>query len=394
MSFRVWLSARFFLFFLTWSSYLSYWGIWLLASGFGATDVTAIVTVGLLARSFSIAFVYPFLCRVTSLRRLSQALAWGAAGLSTLYLTHPHLGSMIGVSILVGISYPLLMPLSETLATIGAASGKVDYGSVRYFGSAGFIVGLGVSGVVGRQYGDGALVRVFVVGCLLLALADVVRPAGFPADRVTATGGGRRRLLRNRAYALSLGSSVLLQGAHAAYYAFGAEYFTRLGISSINVSLMLALAVGCELLLFKYAGPLLGHRSVPVLFAAAAAISVLRWGLLAAPLPLAFVVLSQTLHAGSFALAHIAHARSVQSHVPKELWATAQALYTALAISLGVAAITAAAGPLYAASPHWAFLAMAAVCLPCFLLARLQAKTPGTREVPSAVRRTDPAPRA
>ncbi|MEU6970466.1 MFS transporter [Kitasatospora aureofaciens] len=373
MSFRVWLSARFFLFFLTWSSYLSYWGVWLLASGFGPTEVTAIITAGLVSRSISIAVVFPMLCRTIPLRRLSQLLAWTATALSPLYLTDPQFGSMLVVSVLVGISYPLLMPLSETLATIGAANGQVDYGSVRYFGSAGFLFGLCVSGVVGRLAGSGALVGVFVVGCLLLAVADLVSPVGFPTV-TTVASGGRVRLLRNRVYTLGLGSSVLLQGAHAAYYAFGAEYFSRLGVSSINVSLMLALAVGCELLLFKYAGPLLGGYPVPVLFAAAAAISVLRWGLLAVPMPLAFVVLTQTLHAGTFALTHLAHARCVQSHVPEDLWPNAQALYAGLAIGLGVAAVTAVTGPLYTASPHWAFLAMAVVCLPCFLLVRLQVK--------------------
>ncbi|MFB7125888.1 hypothetical protein DR950_37215 [Kitasatospora xanthocidica] len=373
MSFRVWLSARFFLFFLTWSSYLSYWGVWLLASGFGPTEVTAVITAGLLSRSVSIAVVFPVLCRTVPLRRLSQLLAWTATALSPLYLTHPQFPSMMVVSVLVGVSYPLLMPLSETLATIGAANGQVDYGSVRYFGSAGFLFGLGVSGVVGRTVGSGALVGVFVVGCLLLALADLAHPVGFPTV-ATVAGGGRGRLLRNRVYALGLGSSVLLQGAHAAYYAFGVEYFGRLGVSSINVSLMLALAVGCELLLFKYAGPMLGRYPVPVLFAAAAVLSVLRWGLLAVPMPLVCVVLTQTLHAGTFALTHVAHARCVQGHVPEDLWSDAQALYAGLAIGLGVAAVTAVTGPLYAASPHWAFLAMAAVCLPCFLLVRWQVR--------------------
>ncbi|MEV1069686.1 MFS transporter [Streptomyces sp. NPDC050263] len=374
MPLRVWLSARFFLFFLTWSSYLSYWGVWLLASGFRATQVTTVVTVGLVARSFSIAFLYPLLCRLTSLRRLSRALVWTAAGLSTLYLTDPGFGPMIAVSVLVGLAYPLLMPLSETLATIGAADGHVDYGSVRYFGSAGFIVGLGISGGIERQFGDTALVYVFVVGCSVMALADLVRPTTFPEGRTAVAGGGRRRLLRQPGYALALGNSVLLQGAHAAYYAFGAEYFRTLGVSSVQVSLMLALAVTCELLLFKYAGRLLGRRSVPVLFATAAGISLLRWGLLAAPVPVTVVVLTQTLHAGTFALTHIAHVRSVQEHVPKQLWATAHGLYAALAISLGVAAVTTVTGPLYAASPHWAFLCMAAVCLPCLPLAHVQAR--------------------
>ncbi|MFI2609225.1 MFS transporter [Kitasatospora sp. NPDC018619] len=373
MSFRVWLSARFFLFFLTWSSYLSYWGVWLLASGFGATEVTAVITAGLLSRSVSIAVVFPVLCRTVPLRRLSRLVAWTATALAPLCLTHPQFPAMMALAVLIGISYPLLMPLSETLATSGAASGQVDYGSVRYFGSAGFLVGLGVSGVVGRTAGDGALVWVFVVGCLLLALADVARPTGFPTV-ATVAGGGRGRLLRNRVYLLGLGSSVLLQGAHAAYYAFGVEYFGRFGVSSINVSLMLALAVGCELLLFKYAGPVLGRYPVPALFAAAAALSLLRWGLLAVPVPLLVVVLTQTLHAGTFALTHVAHARCVQEHVPEELWSDAQALYSGLAIGLGVAAVTAVTGPLYTLSPHWAFLAMAVVCLPCFLLVRRQVR--------------------
>ncbi|WP_411079786.1 MFS transporter [Streptomyces sp. cmx-18-6] len=375
MSFRVWLSARFFLFFLTWSVYLSYWGIWLLDAGFGGTDVALIVTSGLISRSLSVAFLYPLLCRLASLRTLAQVLAWGSAVTSLLYLGAPNLASMVAVSVLVGVCYPLIMPLSETLATIGAESGQADYGAVRYWGSAGFIVGLGLCGLVDGRYGADALVWVFIAGCAVMAVVGVFPPSGVVLGLTPPARAARRTLLAHRPYALILTISVLLQGSHGMYYAFGAAYFGGLGVSPTGVSLLLVLAVAAELLLFKYAVPLLGGRSVPALFVLAAAASVLRWGVLALPLPPAVLVLTQVLHAGTFALTHFAHAQAVRLHLPQNLWATAHGLYAAVAMSLGTAAMTAIAGPLYASSPRLAFLVMAVLCVPCLLLGRTLARS-------------------
>ncbi|MFJ8043956.1 MFS transporter [Kitasatospora sp. NPDC096147] len=393
MSFRVWLSARFFLFFLTWSVYLSYWGVWLLDAGFDGTDVALIVTAGLLARSASVAFLYPLLCRIAPLGRLAQLLAWGSAATSLLYLAPAGLPSMVAVSVLVGLCYPLIMPLSETLATIGAQTGRADYGAVRYWGSAGFIAGLGLCGLLESAYGSPVLVWVFVGGCLLMALVGLVPPSGVELGPAPPARAAKRTLLGHRPYLLVLAVSVLLQGTHGIYYAFGAAYFGGLGVSHAGVSLLLGLAVAAELLLFKYALPLLGARSVPALFALAAVASVLRWGLLAAPLPVAVLVASQVLHAGTFALTHFAHAQAVRLHLPQNLWATAHGLYAAVAMSLGSAVMTAVAGPLYSGSPRLAFLVMAALCLPGLLLCRaLAGALRGARPEPAAPVPATPTP--
>ncbi|MEU6484933.1 MFS transporter [Streptomyces sp. NPDC046887] len=389
MSFRAWLSARFFLFFLTWSVYLAYWGIWLLGSGFRATDVGVIVTAGLVSRSISVAYLYPLLCRLASLRLLAGLLAWGSAVLSLLYLTATELTSMVLVSVLVGACYPLIMPLSETLATVGAEEGHADYGSVRYWGSAGFIVGLAISGLVDAAAGSDALVWEFIAGCTLLAVVGLIQPRGVVLGRVDPGRGGRRGLLANRTYLLCLVVSLLLQGAHGVYYAFGASYLGSLGVSHLGVSVLLAFPVVFELLLFKYAVRLLGKRTLPGLFALATAASLLRWGMLALPLPLSLVIASQVLHAGTFALTHFAHAQAVRLHVPQNLWATAHGLYASVAMSLGVGLATAAAGPVYAGSPRAAFLVMAVMCLPCLPLAgALAASLRNRRTVTESVEAT------
>ena len=73
--------------------------------------------------------------------------------------------------------------------------------------------------------------------------------------------------------------------------------------------------------------------------------------------------LLQSLHAVSFASAHLALMHFIRLNVPTSLRNTAQGLYTALAGGVLLSSATWISGPLYAAFGGRAFLAMAMLCL-------------------------------
>ena len=75
------------------------------------------------------------------------------------------------------------------------------------------------------------------------------------------------------------------------------------------------------------------------------------------------LVCVQTLHAFTFGAAHLGAIDFIAKAVPPAFSATAQSLYSALVMGLGLGLMLLASGPLYAALAGAAYLSMAAAAL-------------------------------
>ena len=386
-----WLSVRFFLFFVTWSVFLSFWGIWLTGRGFSAGNVGLIITTGLIGRSVGVALIYPVLSQHVSSLTLARTLPWVSAVLATMYLPAGGLAQLLTVSAVFGLAYPMLLPLHETIATVNAGTtGRTSYGHMRAYGSAGFIVGTAVAGAANQVFGSAALLRVFLLGLVLLGVSGALpvttatatapegvplpptapAPEGVPLVSAAPAASAWRALAANHGYVLSLASAVLLQGAHGAYYAYGAIMLRGMGLSPVAVALTLVIAPLSELLLFRFASRFVSKLGVAGLYLLATVASVIRWSCLALVAnPIVFAV-AQLLHAGTYGLTQLAFTHTVQNHVRSADTSAAQGAYAALAMGLGLGALTEVAGYLYEISPRLAFAVMALLCLPCLLLQR------------------------
>jgi MFS transporter, PPP family, 3-phenylpropionic acid transporter len=80
-------------------------------------------------------------------------------------------------------------------------------------------------------------------------------------------------------------------------------------------------------------------------------------------------MLVEPLHGMTFALFHLAGVRVIGATVPRDLAATAQALYGTVAAGAATALLTLASGFLYAWLDGQAFFAMAALCAAAMPLA-------------------------
>ena len=85
-------------------------------------------------------------------------------------------------------------------------------------------------------------------------------------------------------------------------------------------------------------------------------------------------ILTQTLHAVSFGVAHFAFIRYIFQKLDPVNIPSAQGMYAALGMSLSVALLTFAGGYLYEIAPGYAFLGMAASSFPAVLLVLLTRK--------------------
>ena len=178
-----------------------------------------------------------------------------------------------------------------------------------------------------------------------------------------------RSLWSIKGFPLVLLIVILLQGAHASYYNYGYIYLQDLGVSKYYIGMIINIGVLFEILYFAKADNLFGKWKPASLLILASVGSTLRW-LLVAFFPNVWIfILSQSLHALSFGVAHYAFILYITQKLPKEQIPNAQGVYSALALSWSTAILTLLGGSLYEISPSYAFLGMIICTIPALLLA-------------------------
>jgi MFS transporter, PPP family, 3-phenylpropionic acid transporter len=91
-----------------------------------------------------------------------------------------------------------------------------------------------------------------------------------------------------------------------------------------------------------------------------------RWGVLALTVDVVALGLVQPLHGFTFALLHLAAMRIIGDTVPRDLAATAQAVYNLVAVGGATAVLLLLSGWLYAHFGAAGFWGMAALCVAAF----------------------------
>jgi PPP family 3-phenylpropionic acid transporter len=119
--------------------------------------------------------------------------------------------------------------------------------------------------------------------------------------------------------------------AHTSLYAFFSLYLVSIGYTKSAVGLVWAVGVLAEVAWFWFQGGWLARLSTHAWLLIAAAVSVVRFGAIAAfganPV---LLVLAQCLHAVTFAAQHSSCIAVINRHFPGRLRGRGQALYTVL----------------------------------------------------------------
>ena len=252
------------------------------------------------------------------------------------------------------------MPLNETAASAWQKQIGLDYGRARLCGSGAYILGALLSGWVVAQFGAEQLIYLMVV--LLLVHGVMQLPQAVPALQNRAVASqeaslGYMALLRQPETRGMLLAVSLIQGSHAAYYAYGVIYWQSAGLAPQQISWLWSVAVVAEIVLFFFSRRLLGGVEIVRLMKISALLTMGRWLLMAATVNPWLLLAVQMMHAAGFSLSHFTMVRFIVGH-PEKNMAKLQALYIGLASCVVVALLTLLAGGLYKLQPSWAFVAM------------------------------------
>lgn len=361
-------------FFFTWGIFLPYWTGWLtIEKGLTVTSASIIMSAGMIVRSFSTLLLFPFLTRRIALIRVMKWLSITALLLAFLYIPSSSFTSLLIITILFSIAYPIILPTVESGASLLMRTEQIHYGKSRSFGSIGYMIALLLVGAATAIWDARAILYLMLFGLASISLFSTrSSPAVLGQEPVKIAhqkrGADFKKLLSSKPFVVILMLAILLQGAHASYYNYGYIFLDDLGVNSFYIGLILNVAILLEIIFFTQADKLLANMKVSTMFLIAGIGSTIRWSLIYFfPITAVFIV-TQLFHAVSFGVAHFAFIRYISEKVPTNLIPAAQGIYAALAMSLSIAILTFFGGYLYDISPNLAFLGMIACTIPAVII--------------------------
>ncbi|MER2048871.1 MAG: MFS transporter [Solibacillus sp.] len=373
-----WLAKNFFMFFITWGIFLPYWTGWLINDKeLTVSEASIIMGFGLVARALSTMFIFPFVSKVMSNKNVLIFFTASSLVVTLLYIPINSFGGLFLMTLLFSAFYPALLPAVESSASTLMQHRSIHYGKARSFGSFGFVVAVLIISMISGMYGEQMILWMMIVGLAALLIIQFM-PAPQVLSLVPVKENGKtlsmKGLFKVKSFIIVLFVVILLQGAHASYYNYGYIYLQELNVNPFYIGMILNVAVIFEILYFYKADTFLTKWKPSSLMLVAAIGSSVRWILVYAFPNMPMFILSQALHALSFAMAHYAFIRYISKALPQEQIPNAQGIYSALAMSLSAAILTLLGGALYEIEPGLAFLGMIICTVPAILLILLTKK--------------------
>ncbi len=329
------LSAYYFFYFAFVGAFSPYFTLYLQSLALSASDIAILMSLMQLMRVLA-PNLWGWLAEHLGMRiaivRASALMS--LAGFSIFFLTSGFSGLFAAMA-LMAFFWSAALPLVESVTFLHLGTQGHRYGSIRVWGSIGFIIAvLGLGYLLDFMPIDGMLwvTAAVLVGILLCAL---VVPEAASASTHRAAASLRETLRRPEVRAL-LGACFLMSAAHGALYVFYSIYLVELGYAKSLVGWMWTLGVLAEIVVFMFMPRLTKRFSLRAILLFSFACAVLRfvmigWGADS----LAVLVGAQLLHGATFGAYHAAAIAVVNLWFPGRLQSRGQALYGSLSFGAG-----------------------------------------------------------
>jgi PPP family 3-phenylpropionic acid transporter len=343
---RTIISIQYALYFGTLGVFLPYFNLYCHHLGFSGVQIGALSSLrsvvlvvfslawGAVADRFQIRKALYVLCNVVS------TLVW------SFYFMADTFWAMFVVTACYGVFYAPVIAFLETFSMDLLAGGKSAYGRIRVWGSMAFIV---VVTTVGWALGwlPIAAILVFIFsGGVLLSLVALKMPeapgkASAPSFRKSIKAFIHQRVL------VFLFCAFLMLAGHGAYYGFFSIYLESLGFGSSFIGVAWALAIIAEIVVMINSRRIFAYVSLEKALAIAFIIAVFRWVLLGTLQAWYAILLLQILHAGTYAVFHMASILYMDHLSPEHAKTLGQSINNAVTYGLGLMAGFFISGVLY-----------------------------------------------
>jgi len=341
-------------------THLPFFTVWLKAVGIDAFWIGVITAVPPVTRFTVLPFVTALAERRHALRGAIMVTAFATAfGFCILGSQHQPVLVFLAYAVTCCLWTPMV-PLTDAYALRGVARYGLNYGPLRLWGSAAFVAGALVCGMLVDVIAAKNLIWVIASVAALGAFVGLgLQPMGKPKP-VANIRHGAGALLRDPGFLAIIVTSALIQGSHAAYYIFASIAWQQAGLGGLTIAGLWSLGVIAEIVVFA-----LSPRFTlpPVILVVIAALSaVARWVITAQQPPLAILATVQLAHGLTFGLTQVGTMGLLVRYVPGHVMARGQG-YLAACSGIVSSSVSILSGAIYARYGQGVYYAMAAMAL-------------------------------
>ncbi len=257
-----------------------------------------------------------------------------AVGFSALWFTQSFTGIFVAMAVMA-LFWGAALPLVEALTLERLGSRGERYGSIRLWGSIGFILVALALGPLLDRTSIGAVLWVSTGLLAAIAVCSMLLPDD-GAQRHGRDGPRLGEIVRRREVAALLAACFAMSAAHGALYVFLSIHLVDSGYSKAAVGWLWTLGVLAEIAVFARMPRLLARHSLRGILVASFACAVIRflligWGTRQPVL----IVAAQLLHGATFGAYHAAAVAAINRWFPPPHRARGQALYSSVSFGAG-----------------------------------------------------------
>lgn len=341
-------------------THLPFFPVWLKAVGIDASWIGIITAVPSVTRFTVLPFITALAERRQALRGAMMVAAFATAlGFALVGTQHQPLAVFVLFAVTACL-WTSMTPLTDAYALRGVARYGLNYGPLRLWGSAAFVVG---------ALGCGLLVEVIAAKHLIWVIASVaalgalvslgLQPLGHPKP-AAATSHGTAALLGDPGFLAIIATSALIQGSHAAYYVFASIAWQQSGLGGLTIAGLWSLGVLAEIVVFALSPRFKLQPALLVVIAAVCAVA--RWSITAQDPPIAVLAVVQLAHGLTFGLTMVGTMSLLVRHVPIHVMARAQG-YLAACTGIVTSTASISSGVIFARYGQGVYYVMAAMAL-------------------------------
>ena len=325
---------QYFVYFGVLGIYLPYFNLYCYNIGFSGTEI------GSLSAARSLVLVaFPLIWGILADRFRSRRILYVlcsvcAASIWCLYLATADFLPMLAITVAHGIFYAPLISFLEAFSMDVLGRARQSYGQIRAWGSISFIAMVLLLGRLIDVFNIRLILILILAGSVVQSVAAMRMPPE-PGSR-TSPFSGRPATLMQLQTVVFLFCGFLMLVSHGAYYGFFSIHLATIGFSKTFIGISWALASAAEILVMITSGRIFRRFSLESVLVFSFGVAAFRWMALFFVQSPGLILLTQVLHAVTYAAFHMASILYIDRLTPDRNKTLGQAVNNAVQYGLGL----------------------------------------------------------
>jgi PPP family 3-phenylpropionic acid transporter len=339
---------------------LPFFPVWLKSVGIDAGWIGIIIAVPSVTRFTTLPLVTGLAERHQSVRGALVATAFlSALGFLVVGTQHWPLLVFLAFAFTAAVWTPMI-PLTDAYALKGVARYGLNYGPLRLWGSAAFVVGALACGLLVDVIAAQHLIWVIAAVAGLGALASLGLQRQDNPKTALPAAHGTGGLLRDPGFLAIILAAALIQGSHAAYYTFASITWQASGLGGLTIAVLWVLGVLAEIVVFALSPRFTFSPAALVMIGGFSAVA--RWLITAQEPSVAVLAAVQLAHGLTYGLTQVGTMGLLVRRVPGHVMARGQG-YLAACAGIVTSSASILSGAVYARHGQSVYYLMAAMAL-------------------------------